>query len=169
MAWAFAIVSISFLGPLAFAAGNRSSLRPDQMIQALAIIEAAGTQMVEWEWVVARSTLNKQPRWHVASGEPPLGLHKAIALVMKDIKSSRPNISGWRLEPITLKSLRNSQAKEELWLDQVWCYHIQLVPENADEYDLFEKRGELGTLSRIVLMDGTILAPTMKKQNNPDP
>jgi hypothetical protein len=54
-------------------------------------------------------------------------------------------------------------AETNAWLRSVWFYQIQLIPADETVYDQWESKGQLATLSRVVLMDGTILSATIDK------
>lgn len=137
-------------------------------IPILRLHEVENGKSVEWIWYAERTALKKQPEWDGYSSSSPFPIDKAVANAMGEIRKSHPNITKWkvdsiRVRPLDAKASQNSGTKIGL----IWYYHIQVIPSDDSEFERFENRGKMAMLSRVVLMDGTILSPVSKKEKEP--
>jgi hypothetical protein len=124
--------------------------------------ETAKEKSIEWVWYVDRDALKRQPRWDGYSSAPPFPIHQAVANTMQQIRKSHPSMAKWKIESIRVRPVEDTSGKEKNgWMESVWYYHIQLVPSSQAEYEQWESKGQIAALSRVVLMDGTVLGPTL--------
>ncbi|HEX3800645.1 MAG TPA: hypothetical protein VH413_18270 [Verrucomicrobiae bacterium] len=127
--------------------------------------EIANAKNVVWEFLVNWETLKKQPSWDGHSTEPPLPMHQAVTTAMQAIEKANPQIVNWRIDSITARPISfpsDSPFSKTVQNSHSWLYQIQLAPKDEATYDKIFNEGRTATLCRVVLMDGTLVGPSLK-------
>jgi hypothetical protein len=151
---------------LAALAGNISSasLADTNQFVIASMEEAANGKLAEWEWFVGWDTLNKQPHWDGFSSAAPFPIHEAVTKAMREIKQANPDLK-LKIESVMVKpATAETKEDEAKGVTSIWYYFVQLVPVDEAVYDDVEKAGKVATLSRVVLMDGTVISADLKKR-----
>jgi len=128
---------------------------------ALVVARLAGDEgggMVNTEWVATYAVLDAQPRWD-AFTTVPLSPERASQLALTSIRASHTNVNEWVIDEINLNDLSISTKKQvgERYTN-VWAYQVTAVPKDAAVRRSLEKRVALGRLTRLILLDGSIVS-----------
>lgn len=127
--------------------------------------QVAGGQLHQTEWWISKEIIERQPRWDGLSTEPPFTVQKACALALPDIKKRFPSVLDWVVETVFIRNLLDVTKRDgnRESHPNIWAYEITFMPADKDTRDKFEDDVDIGSLTQVVLFDGTLVTPKIKK------
>jgi hypothetical protein len=126
------------------------------------VIGSAGSSESFVEWYVSTNALLKQPLWDGFSTEIPLSAKKACDLALPRVRDQVPQVRAWGVEHIFLRNLFSGGASGHMYsYPNVWCYQITFMPSDPVERESIKKQPTGYAMTQIVLLDGTVVPPTV--------
>lgn len=106
------------------------------------------------DWVVSGQILRRQPLWQPESGPPPLPLSEAVSIAKNETQRRFPQIKNLERYTITLDQVHPQQFRG------LWYYKIEYLvyPEKFP-------RPFGSSYTVYLMMDGTVIEPTVRAEN----
>jgi hypothetical protein len=141
------------------------SPRSDE-VRVASVIGSAGSQNSFVEWYVSTNILSAQPRWDGLSSEVPLSIGKACGLALPYVQKQVPEVQKWSIETVFAENLyRGGETGHMYSYPDIWYYEITFMPTDPLEKTKIENQSFGYALTQIVLLDGTVVKPTIVRQN----
>ena len=146
-------ISLALFPKMGLAAGGQS-----KTVLLAARAGYSGRRFTRTDWYVARSQLDRQPRWDGMSTNAPLSVEKACTIAVADVKKRFPAVGNWLVETVALRNLViGGEGDNTYSYPGVWCYEVTFVPADAATRKKFDTEVGDQPLTRVVLLDGTLV------------
>jgi hypothetical protein len=109
--------------------------------------------------------LEKQPTWSALTDEPQLSVQQACSLAYSNINSRFKEVREWRIQTVYLRNLASGGTSGNVYsCPKVWIYEVTYEPA-AEMMRELKEDVDLGALTQVVLLDGTVV-PSKEKGTN---
>jgi hypothetical protein len=143
---------------------NNSPPSNSNHVRVASRAQVAGGQLRQTEWWIDRQVLEKQPRWNSLTDELPFSAQRACGLALPDVERRFPEVQEWRVQTVYLRNLSSGGTTGNMYsYPNVWIYEITFAPANEMNKKKLEDDVGVAALTQVVLLDGTIVAPTTIK------
>jgi hypothetical protein len=115
------------------------------------------------DWFASTNLILRQPRWDGYSNPIPLNPSEASRSALNEVKKFIPEVAEWRVESIYLRNLATRDDTSDIY-SEIWYYQVSLLPSLRQ----LQERTEAAfghRLTQVILLDGTLLPPTIQLQH----
>ena len=128
-------------------------------------VQVAGGQLRQTEWWISKAVIDRQPHWDGLNAEPPFSVHKACSIALPAIKQRFPAVHDWLVETVYVRNLIDVTKRDggTSSYPNIWVYEVTFMPTDKDKREKFQDDVDVGSLTQVVLFDGTLVTPRAKK------
>jgi hypothetical protein len=134
----------------------RSSAETTVDVQLLTCEDSQDGTMV---FNISESKAAQQPIWKPDSPlQPPLSIAKACALAKASLRARKLDVGQWQISACTLHRLPAGRFPDR------WYYAIDFYRDKSDGRVIPDARAKDWSQTTVVLMDGSIVEPTVESK-----